>query len=64
MTHKLNNMQKILNITVVASLALLLAACGSSVKEKKAEIGDLKAKLEKLKKQKSGLDVQVRQVED
>ncbi|MFC0773975.1 efflux RND transporter periplasmic adaptor subunit [Terrimonas alba] len=56
-------MQKILNITMAATVMLLLVACGSSTKEK-AEIGDLKAKLEKLKKEKSGLDLQIRQVEE
>lgn len=64
MTYKINNMEKILNITLVASLVLLIAACGSSVKEKKSETGDLKVKLEKLKKEKNALDVQIRQVEE
>lgn len=63
MTYKINSMQKILNITMAATVVLLLTACGSSTKEK-AEIGDLKAKLEKLKKGKSGLDLQIRQVEE
>jgi membrane fusion protein, multidrug efflux system len=64
MTYKIKNMQKILNITMAASLVLLIAACGSSTKDKKGEVGDLKVKLEKLKKEKSGLDVQIRQVEE
>lgn len=57
-------MQKILNITLAASVVLLVAACGSSSKEKKGEAGDLKVKLEKLKKEKNGLDLQIRQVEE
>lgn len=57
-------MQKILNITLAASLVLLLASCGSSSKDDKAAVGDLKVKLEKLKKEKSGLDAQIRQVEE
>ena len=57
-------MQKILNITLAASVVLLIAACGSSSKEKKGEAGDLKVKLEKLKKEKNGLDLQIRQVEE
>jgi len=57
-------MQKILNITLAASVVLLIAACGSSSKEKKGEVGDLKVKLEKLKKEKNGLDLQIRQVEE
>ena len=64
MTYKINIMQKILNITLAASVVLLLAACGSSSKEKKGEAGDLKVKLEKLKKEKNGLDAQIRQVEE
>lgn len=64
MTYKRNNMQKILNITLAATIMLLLAACGSSSKEKKGEAGDLKVKLEKLKKEKNGLDAQIRQVEE
>ena len=43
----------------------LLAACnGKAAKDSKDEIGNLKAKLEKLKKEKNGLDVQIRQVEE
>lgn len=49
MTDKINNMQKILNLTVAASLVLLIAACGSSAKEEKGALGDKKAALEKLK---------------
>ncbi len=64
MTYKINSMQKILNITVAATVMLLLTACGSSTKDEKAEIADLKAKLEKLKKEKSGLDLQIHQVEE
>ncbi|MGZ5221427.1 MAG: hypothetical protein ACXWC7_15170, partial [Chitinophagaceae bacterium] len=57
-------MQKILNITLAASVVLLLAACGGGSKEKKGEAGALKVKLEKLKKEKNGLDLQIRQVEE
>jgi len=64
MTNKTKKMQKILNITLVASLALVLTACGSTTKEKKNEAADLKVKLEKLKKEKNGLDAQIRQVEE
>jgi membrane fusion protein (multidrug efflux system) len=64
MTYKLNNMQKILNIALAASVVLLIAACGSSSKDKGGEAGDLKVKLEKLKKEKNGLDLQIRQVEE
>ncbi len=65
MTDKLNIMQKILGIALVASIMLLVAACnGKAAKDKKAEIGDLKVKLEKLKKEKNGLDAQIRQAEE
>jgi membrane fusion protein, multidrug efflux system len=64
MTYKIKNMQKILNITMAASLLLLITACGSSSKDKKGEAGELKVKLEKLKKEKNGLDAQIRQVEE
>jgi len=57
-------MQKILNITLAATIMLLLAACGSSSKDKNGEAKDLKVKLEKLKKEKNGLDAQIRQVEE
>ena len=57
-------MQKILNVTLAASLVVLIAACGSSTKDKKGDAGDLKVKLEKLKKERNGLDAQMRQVEE
>lgn len=58
-------MQKILSVILVSSLVVTLAACnGNAAKDKKAQIGDLKVKLEKLKKEKNGLDVQIRQVEE
>jgi membrane fusion protein (multidrug efflux system) len=57
-------MQKILNITLAVSVVLLIAACGSSSKEKNGGIDDMKSKLEKLKKEKNGLDLQIRQVEE
>ena len=65
MTCKINDMQKILSVVLAASLISLLAACnGKAAKDSKDEIGNLKAKLEKLKKEKNGLDVQIRQVEE
>lgn len=57
-------MQKILNITLAVSVVLLIAACGSSSKEKNGGIDEMKSKLEKLKKEKNGLDLQIRQVEE
>ncbi len=57
-------MKKIKNISLALSLVFLLAACGNSNKDESAAVGDLKKKLEKLKKDKSGLDAQIRQVEE
>ena len=57
-------MRNIFKLTLLVSLVALLAACGSSSKEKKGEAGDLKVKLEKLTKEKNGLDAQIRQVEE
>ena len=58
-------MQNILKISITALVVISLAACGSNAaKDKKGELGDLKVKLEKLKEEKKGLDVQIRQVEE
>src|SRR6476646_8092517 len=65
MTCKINDMQNILGVVLAAFVISLLAACnGNATKDPKNEIGDLKAKLEKLKKEKNGLDAQIRQVEE
>jgi RND family efflux transporter MFP subunit len=58
-------MKRILVVAFVTSIVSVLVACnGKAAKDKKAEVADLKAKLEKLKKEKNGLDAQIRQVED
>lgn len=62
--HKPNYMRSIFQLTLIISMLTLLVACGSSSKDKKGEAGDLKVKLEKLKKEKNGLDLQIRQVEE
>lgn len=65
MTYKINNMKGILNITLAASLALFLVACGgSATKDNKAELGDKKAALEKLRKEKGSLDAEIKKLED
>ncbi len=65
MTCKINDMQNILGVVMAAFVISLIAACnGNAAKDPKNEIGDLKAKLENLKKEKNGLDVQIRQVEE
>lgn len=57
-------MRNIFKLTLIVSLVVLLAACGSSSKEKNGGIDEMKSKLEKLKKEKNGLDLQIRQVEE
>lgn len=57
-------MKKIRDISLALSLVFLLTACGNNSKDESAAVGDLRKKLEKLKKDKSGLDAQIRQVEE
>ncbi len=64
MTHKPDYMQHILKISFAAIIAISLVACGSSAKEPKADLGNKKAQLEKLKKEKSSLDADIRKLED
>lgn len=64
MTNKINNMKKILNIILGASILLLLASCGNSAKDKKGDLGDKKATLEKLKKQQQEINEKVVSLEE
>lgn len=48
---------------LMISTAFLLASCGGGAKDKKGEVGDMKVKLEKLKKEKSSLDADIRKLE-
>lgn len=64
MTIKQNNMNNIAKILMIAIIAVTLAACGAGAKDKKGAAGDLKAKLEKLKKEKSSLDADIRKLEE
>lgn len=57
-------MQKILTITLSVTLVLLMAACGSSGKDKKGELGDKKAELEKLKKQQQDVGIKIATLEE
>jgi membrane fusion protein, multidrug efflux system len=57
-------MNTILKITTAVMLTLTLAACGGSAKEEKGKLTDLKTQLEKLKKDKSGLDDQIKKIEE
>jgi RND family efflux transporter MFP subunit len=61
---KLNYMNNFLKISFAAIIAVSLVACGAGAKDKKGDIGDLKVKLEKLKKEKSTLDADIRKLED
>ena len=51
-------------IGIIVVTALFLAACGAGAKDKKGDTGDLKVKLEKLKKEKNALDADIRKLED
>ncbi|HNR16922.1 MAG TPA: efflux RND transporter periplasmic adaptor subunit [Chitinophagaceae bacterium] len=57
-------MNNILKISFAAIIAVTLIACGAGAKDKKGAIGDIKAKLEKLKKEKSTLDADIRKLEE
>lgn len=56
----MNNMFK---FSAAALLVVAMAACGTGAKDKKADVGDMKVKLEKLKKQKTTLDDDIRKLE-
>src|SRR5688572_22215747 len=61
----MNYMQNLLKLTATVIIAASLVACGSNAaKDKKGELSDMKVKLEKLKKDKTGLDMQIRQLEE
>lgn len=63
MTYKLNYMKNnIWKTTFAVVVAVSMAACSDEGKKDNAT--ELKAKLEKLKKDKNGLDAQIRQLED
>lgn len=58
-------MQQVWKFSFAVALSALLVACGSTAaKDKKGEITDIKSKLEKLKKDKTGLDTEIRQLEE
>lgn len=57
-------MNNILKISFTAIIAVSLVSCGTGAKDKKGDIGDMKVKLEKLKKEKNALDADIRKLED
>jgi RND family efflux transporter MFP subunit len=64
MTNKIKDMKSIANISIVAGLAIFLVACGgNAAKDNKSALGDKKVQLEKLKKEKSNLDAEIRTLE-
>jgi len=64
MINKPKYMNNILKISFAAIIAVSLVACGAGAKDKKGDIGDMKVKLEKLKKEKGTLDADIRKLED
>lgn len=56
-------MKKIFVLLLIAS-AVVFVACGAGAKEKKGDISDMKAQLEKLKKEKNAMDADIRKLEE
>ena len=61
--NKTNDMFTLIKMLPAAALLFGLAACGGA-KDKKGDTGDLKTKIEKLKKEKNKLDADIRQLEE
>jgi RND family efflux transporter MFP subunit len=64
MINKPKYMNNIFKISFTAIIAVSLVACGEGAKDKKGDAGDLKTKLEKLKKEKNALDDDIRKLEE
>jgi RND family efflux transporter MFP subunit len=60
----MNYMKYAVKSFLVLIIIVSLASCGKSSKDKKGGIGDMKVKLEKLKKEKSTLDADIRKLEE
>lgn len=56
-------MNAIMKLATVILVTVTVAACGGA-KEEKGQLGDLKVKLEKLKKDKSNLETDIRKIEE
>jgi len=56
-------MKKIFVLTMMVAI-FTAAGCGNSAKDKKGDLGDIKVKLEKKKKEKSSLDAEIRKLEE
>ncbi len=57
-------MNNIMKVSIAVFFTAVLAACGGGAKDKKGSLSDLKSKLEKLKKEKSTLDADIRKIEE
>jgi membrane fusion protein, multidrug efflux system len=64
LTIKLDYMQNIWKISLAAIILSSLVACGSGAKDKKGDLGDKKVQLEKLKKEKTTIDADIRKLEE
>jgi membrane fusion protein, multidrug efflux system len=60
----MNYMSNILKISFIAAAAVSLVACSTGAKDNKGDVDGLKAKLEKLKKEKNSLDADIRKLEE
>jgi RND family efflux transporter MFP subunit len=63
MTIKLNYMNYMLKSVFALIIITSLVACGKSAKDSKAEVTEMRTKLEKLKKEKGELDISIRALE-
>ncbi len=57
-------MKRFTQLTAIASIAVLIASCGSDKKEGNAAINDKKAAIEKLKSEKSRTDEEIRKLQE
>ncbi len=57
-------MKRILQYTLIAGIAVIIASCGSGRKEKLGTLGEKKAQLEELKKQQSSIDAKIQKLQD
>jgi RND family efflux transporter MFP subunit len=58
-------MKRILQtLSVITASVLLLASCSGGANDKKGDLSEMKAKMEKLKKQKNELDADIRQLQE
>lgn len=57
-------MNNVLKYSLIVVITAAAAACGSGAKDKKGSVNDLRTKLEKLKKEKSNLDADIKKLEE